>query len=78
MRERPTYYDVEMAAQRLAGHARKTPLLRSDVINHMTGKKVWFKAECLQKVGAFKYRGAFNRLSVMSDAERKLGVVAYS
>ena len=78
MNERPTYLDVKKAAQRLEGHARQTPLLRSDVIDHMTGKKVWFKAECLQKVGAFKYRGAFNRLSVMSDAERKLGVVAYS
>lgn len=74
----PTYHDVITAAQRIEGHAFKTPLIRSDVIDAMTGKSVWFKPECNQKVGAFKYRGAYNRLSAMSSAERKGGVVATS
>ena len=74
----PTYDDVAAAARLLRGHSYETPLLRSPVIDEMVGKRVWFKPECNQKVGAFKYRGAFNRLSVMSAAERAKGVVAYS
>lgn len=74
----PTFDDVKTAAARLDGHAVKTPLLRSDMIDAHVGKKVWFKAECLQKKNAFKYRGAFNRLSSMSAEERARGVVAYS
>jgi len=74
----PTYSDVVTAATRLKGHAIRTPLLRSDVLDQLTGKSLWFKPECSQKVGAFKYRGAFNRLSAMSEAERAKGVVAYS
>lgn len=73
-----TFDDVKAAANRIDGHAVKTPLIRSDVIDIMTGKSVWFKPECNQKVGAFKYRGAFNRLSAMSAQERKRGVVATS
>lgn len=74
----PNFGDVQMAAKRIEGHAIKTELLRSDVIDDMTGKSVWFKPECLQKVGAFKYRGAYNRLSAMSPEERRKGVVATS
>lgn len=74
----PNFSDVQMAAKRIEGHAIKTELLRSDVIDDMTGKSVWFKPECLQKVGAFKYRGAYNRLSAMSPEERRKGVVATS
>ena len=74
----PTYADVSEAVSRLAGHTIKTPLLRSDVIDKQLGKRVWFKAECLQKKKAFKYRGAFNRLSALSPKERADGVVAYS
>ena len=74
----PTYADVSAAAKRLDGHALKTPLLRSDAIDKRLGKQIWFKAECQQKKNAFKYRGAFNRLSAMSEAERGRGVVAYS
>ncbi|MFK8077757.1 MAG: threonine/serine dehydratase [Granulosicoccus sp.] len=66
------------AVERLDGHAIKTPLLRSDAIDARVGKSVWFKAECLQKKNAFKYRGAFNRLSAMSAEERARGVVAFS
>lgn len=72
------YEDVLAAQDRLAGHVRQTPLIRSEVIDIMTGKTVWFKPECTQKVGAFKYRGAFNRLSAMSADERAKGVVAFS
>jgi len=78
MSQIPTFSDVKAAAARLDGHAIKTPLLRSDAIDEIVGKRVWFKAECLQKKNAFKYRGAFNRLSAMSPAERATGVVAFS
>ena len=78
MKSLPTFDDVKAAAARIEGHAVKTQLLRSDVIDLMTGKTVWFKPECNQKVGAFKYRGGFNRLSAMSVEEKKRGVVAYS
>lgn len=74
----PDYNDVILAAKRLDGHAVKTELLRSDVIDDLTKKTVWFKPECLQKVGAFKYRGAYNRLSAMTPKERAGGVVAFS
>lgn len=74
----PTYDDVVQAAKRIKGHAYATPLLNSPVIDSMVDKRVWFKPECNQKVGAFKYRGAFNRLSAMSVNDRAKGVVAYS
>ena len=74
----PSYADVLAAARRLEGHAVKTPLLSSDKLNKRFGKQIWFKAECLQKKNAFKYRGAFNRLSAMTAAERARGVVAFS
>lgn len=73
-----SFADIETAAQRLVGRTYPTPLVRSDVIDIMAGKKIWFKPECSQKVGAFKYRGAYNRLSAMTEEERKRGVVAYS
>lgn len=78
MNKAPTFSDVKAAAARLSGHAFDTPLIHSYAIDAMTGKTVWFKPECDQKVGAFKYRGAFNRLAAMSEAERARGVVAYS
>jgi len=78
MRRVPTYADVQDAVGRLDGHAVKTPLLRSDAIDKAVGKRVWFKAECLQKKNAFKYRGAFNRLSALTEKDRAAGVVAFS
>jgi threonine dehydratase len=74
----PTFEDVREAVSRLDGHAVKTPLLRSDELDLMINKQVWFKAECLQKKNVFKYRGAFNRLSALNPAERRQGVVAFS
>jgi len=78
MKTLPTYNDVVKAAGRLDGHALKMALIRSDKLDELTGKKLWFKPECNQKVGAFKYRGAFNRLSAMTLQQREQGVVAYS
>ncbi len=78
MKTLPSYRDVVKAAKRLDGHALKTAFIRSDKVDELTGKTVWFKPECNQKVGAFKYRGAFNRLSAMAVNERDQGVVAYS
>lgn len=74
----PKYADVTAAATRLKGHVRETPLINSPVIDYMVGKNVWFKPECNQKVGAFKYRGAYNRLSALTAPECAKGVVAYS
>ena len=74
----PQYDDVVAAQKRLSGNAIVTPLLRSDRLNELCGCRVFLKAETLQKGGAFKYRGARNRLSQLSDVERKTGVVAFS
>lgn len=74
----PDFHHVKAAENRIKGHAVPTPLLRSAVLDEMTGKTLWFKPECNQKVGAFKYRGAFNRLSALSPREKANGVVAFS
>lgn len=74
----PTYADVEAAAQRLAGHAHRTPVLRSRRIDEQVGAEVVFKCENLQRMGAFKFRGAFNALSRFTDRQRAAGVVTYS
>ena len=74
----PTYDDVAAAAQRIEGHAHRTPVLRSRTADEELGAQVFFKAENLQRMGAFKFRGAFNALSRFDAAQRKAGVVAYS
>jgi len=74
----PIYEDVLTAAGRLEGYAVKTPLLHAPEIDAIVGAEIHFKAECLQHVGAFKYRGARNRLAAMTEAERARGVVAFS
>lgn len=74
----PTIADVEAAAERIRPYVRRTPLLRSEALDAITGAKVLVKAECLQRFGAFKARGAFNRIASFTDAERKNGVLAYS
>ena len=70
--------DVQAAARRLSGHAFVTPLVQSPVLNERVGGTVLLKAENLQVGGAFKFRGAFNRLVQLTEAERALGVVAWS
>ena len=74
----PTYADVEDAALKLQGVAVRTPLLRSDALDEAAGGKVWIKAECLQRTGSFKIRGAYNRLARLTEDERPRGVVAFS
>jgi threonine dehydratase len=74
----PTFADVQDAAARLAGQAVRTPLIRSDVLDAQVGGRVFIKAEPLQRTGSFKFRGAYNRLSRLSAAERGPGVVAFS
>jgi threonine dehydratase len=74
----PTYADVEDAARRIEGVAHRTPVLTSRYVNDLYGAELFFKAEHLQRMGAFKFRGALNALSRFSDAQRKGGVVAFS
>jgi threo-3-hydroxy-L-aspartate ammonia-lyase len=72
------YADVAAAAERLAGHAHRTPVLTSRTVNERTGSEVFFKCENLQRIGAFKFRGAFNALSQLPPAERERGVLSFS
>jgi len=73
-----TFDDVAAAAQRLAGHAHLTPVLTSRTADERTGARVFFKAENFQRMGAFKFRGAFNALAKFSPAQRERGVIAFS
>jgi len=70
--------DIEAAAGRLKGHAVETPLIESPALNERAGLRVLIKPEMFQRVGAFKFRGAFNRLVQLTDDERRRGVVAFS
>jgi len=70
--------DITAAQQRIAPHVKRTPLEFSESISKQLGKKVFVKYELFQKTGAFKARGAFNKLLTMSDEERSHGVVAVS
>ena len=74
----PNFADVAAAAERLAGHAVATPLLSSPALDRRVGGRVLLKAETLQRTGSFKFRGAFNRISQIPEAERGAGVVTYS
>jgi len=73
-----TYDDVAAAAGRLAGHAHRTPAMTSRFVDAATGARVFFKCENFQRIGAFKFRGAFNALSRLDAGARARGVVAYS
>ena len=78
MHAAPTLADVKAAARRIAGRATRTPLVRSDRLDEMTGARIFLKAECLQLTGSFKFRGAYNRLSALDETQREAGVVAFS
>ncbi|MDP9842607.1 threo-3-hydroxy-L-aspartate ammonia-lyase [Streptosporangium lutulentum] len=78
MPQSPTYDDVKSAAARIASHAHRTPVLRSRRVNEHLGADVVFKCENFQRMGAFKFRGAFNALSRFTAEQRRAGVVAYS
>lgn len=73
-----TLADIEAAATRLNGHAVETPLVESPALNERLGARVLMKLETLQRVGAFKFRGAYNRLVQLSPDQRRRGVVAFS
>ncbi|MDD9922595.1 MAG: threonine/serine dehydratase [Boseongicola sp.] len=70
--------DIKAAAQRLQGHAVRTPLLNSALLDDEAGRRIFVKAECLQKTGSFKYRGARNAVSTLSEDARVQGVIAFS
>lgn len=74
----PTYADVEAAARRIEGVAHKTPVMTSRTANERTGAELFFKCENLQRVGAFKFRGALNSIRALDAEQKKRGVVAFS
>ncbi|MEX5927895.1 threo-3-hydroxy-L-aspartate ammonia-lyase [Providencia hangzhouensis] len=74
----PTYQDVEAAAQRIAGFVHKTPVITSTTANKEFGGELFFKCENFRRMGAFKFRGAFNALSLLSSEQKKAGVIAFS
>jgi threo-3-hydroxy-L-aspartate ammonia-lyase len=73
-----TFDDVAAAAARLAGVAHRTPVLTSRTADARTGATVFFKCENLQRIGAFKFRGAYNALAQFTPAQRRAGVIAFS
>ncbi len=76
--ELPAYADVVDAAERLRGNAHRTPVLTSRTANERTGAQLFFKCENFQRMGAFKFRGAFNAIAQFSGEQRRSGVLTYS
>lgn len=74
----PAFEDIKDAARQISGLAVRTPLLTNDALDEATGARIFVKAECLQRTGSFKFRGAINRISRLTEAEKARGVVAYS
>jgi threonine dehydratase len=73
-----TYADIEAAAKRLEGQAHRTPVMTSRNFNADAGVDTWFKCEQFQRAGAFKFRGAYNKIASLPAAERERGVIAFS
>ena len=73
----PSFTDIEKAAGRINNEVRLTPVESSRTLNAQVGAEVYFKCENFQRVGAFKFRGAFNALSALSDEQKKREVIAY-
>lgn len=69
---------IRAAAQRLKGHARRTPLLNSPFLDDIAGRRVWIKPECLQHTGSFKFRGGWAAISALDAEVRAKGVIAFS
>jgi threo-3-hydroxy-L-aspartate ammonia-lyase len=74
----PSFEDVRLAAARIAGVAHRTPVLTSRTADAATGGNLYFKAESLQRAGAFKFRGAYNAIAALEPNARKRGVIAFS
>lgn len=73
------YFDLVKAAQkRLAGHAHVTPIMTSKTLNQLTAAEVYLKCENFQRMGAFKFRGAYNAMSQLTDVQKKAGVITHS
>jgi len=72
------YDDVAAAYERIKSQARRTPVMTSRQVDEVTGASVFFKCENLQRMGAFKFRGAYNALSLLSPDEKRRGVLAFS
>ena len=73
-----TFADIEAAAARLKGVAHRTPVITSRTLDALIGAKVYLKAENLQRMGAFKFRGGYNAVSALGEEGRARGVVAFS
>ena len=73
-----TFNSIQTAAQRLEGIANRTPVVTSRTFDERVGAQVFFKCENLQRGGAFKFRGAYNTISQLSEEQRRRGVVAFS
>jgi len=73
-----TFADVRAAAERLRGVAHRTPVVTSATLDQRTGAQVFLKAENLQRIGAFKFRGAYNAIAQLDDERKRRGVVAFS
>ncbi len=75
----PVFFsDIEQAAQRLDGVAHRTPVMTSRTLNEICGCEIFLKCENYQRMGAFKFRGAYNALSQLDDEQKKCGVITFS
>lgn len=74
----PDFSAVTRAAARIAGAAHRTPVMTSRTADKRTGARLFFKCENFQRVGAFKFRGAYNAVAALDDAQSRRGVVAFS
>ncbi|GMV02385.1 MAG: threo-3-hydroxy-L-aspartate ammonia-lyase [Burkholderiaceae bacterium] len=74
----PVFLDVQTAAERLRGHAHRTPVLRSATADARAGASLVFKCENFQRMGAFKFRGAFNAIARLSPTQQRAGVITFS
>ena len=72
------FEQIQAAKERLRGYANVTPIMTSRTLNQMAGAEVYFKCENFQRIGAFKFRGAFNSISRLSRVEKERGVITYS
>src|SRR5438105_2220322 len=73
-----TYDDIAAAHERIKPYAHRTPVLTSSTVDAITAASAFFKCENLQRMGAFKFRGAYNALSQLTAEQRKRGVLAFS
>ena len=78
MKKSPNIKDIEIAAENLSSHVFTTPVIESERINSRLNCRVLIKAENLQRTGSFKFRGAFNMISSLTDYQKEKGVVAFS